>query len=87
MQVYYSRYKNKETGVQCFKRLVVKHMPDGFKVFQQTERGYGQGIIEVPVASIKTYKTEKAAIKAMLAWEPRKYIMTTAEGLMLDGKI
>lgn len=87
MKVYYSRYTNPETGVQCFKRLVVKAVDGGFRVFQETERGYGQGIVEAVVPSIKPYKTEKGAIKAMLAWEPKKYIMTLAEGLMQEGKI
>lgn len=87
MEVYYSRYTNPETGVQCFKRLVVKAVDDGFRVFQETERGYGQGIVEAVVPFIKPYKTEKGAIKAMLNWEPKKYIMTLAEGLMQEGKI
>ena len=87
MEVYYSRYTNPETGVQCFKRLVVKAVDDGFHVFQETKRGYGQGIVEAVVPFIKPYKTEKGAIKAMLNWEPKKYIMTLAEGLMQEGKI
>ena len=87
MEVYYSRYINQETGIQCFKRLVVKAVDGGFRVFQQTERGYGQSIVEAVVPSIKPYKTEKGAIKAMLNWEPKKYIMTLAEGLMQEGKI
>lgn len=87
MKVYYSQYTNPETGVQCFKRLAVKAVDGGFRVFQQTERGYGQGIVEAVVPSIKPYKTEKGAIKAMLNWEPKKYIMTLAEGLMQEGKI
>lgn len=33
MEVYYSRHTNPETGVQCFKRLVVKAVDDGFRVF------------------------------------------------------
>lgn len=33
MEVYYSRYTNPETGVQCFKRLVVKAVDDGFRFF------------------------------------------------------
>lgn len=72
MEVYYSRYTNPETGVQCFKRLVVKAVDDGFRVFQETERGCGQGIVEAVVPSIKPYKTGKGAIKAMLNWEPKK---------------
>lgn len=87
MEVYYSRYTNPETGVQCFKRLVVKAVDDGFRVFQETERGYGRGIVEAVVPFIKPYKTEKGAIKAILNWEPKKYIMTLAEGLMREGKI
>lgn len=87
MKVYYSRYINKETGVQCFKRLVVKSVEGGFRVFQETERGFGQGIVAVPLTSLKVYKTEKGAEKAMLKWEPKKYIMTLAEGLMQEGKI
>lgn len=87
MKVYYSRYVNKETGIQCFKRLVVKPVESGFRVFQETERGFGQGIVAVAIPSLKIYKTEKGAIKAMLAWEPKKYIMTLAEGLMQEGKI
>ena len=58
-----------------------------FFFFQETERGYGQGIVEAVVPFIKPYKTEKGAIKAMLNWEPKKYIMTLAEGLMQEGKI
>lgn len=87
MKVYYSRYTNKETGVLCFKRLVVKPVDNGFRVFQETERGYGEELFVAVVPSLKVYKTEKGAIKAMLAYEPKKYIMTLAEGLMMEGKI
>lgn len=87
MKVYYQRYTNKETGVECFKRLVVKAVDEGFRVFIETERGFGQGVVTVAVASIKPYKTEKGAIKAMLNYEPKKYVMTLAEGLMQEGKI
>lgn len=87
MEVYYSQYTNKETGVKCFKRLIVKPVDGMFRVYQETERGFGEGVVSVLVSSIKPYKTEKGAIKAMLAWEPAKYIMTLAEGLMSEGKI
>jgi hypothetical protein len=87
MKVYYSRYVNKETNVQCFKRLVVKPVDCGFRVFQETERGFGQGIVAVAIPSLKVYKTEKGAQKAMLKYEPKQYLVTLYEGLVLEGRI
>lgn len=87
MKVYYSNYKNTETGLPCFKRLCVKECEEGFRVYMETDRGFGEGSVLSLVSTIKKYKTRSGAIKAMLSWEPKKYIMTVAEGLMQEGKI
>lgn len=89
MFVYYknSQYKNKETNVECFKRLTVKKIGDVFRVVCETERGFGEGVVTAIVGSIKPYKTEKGAIKALANYEPKKYVPTCYESLVLGGYI
>lgn len=87
MEIILSRYLNKDTGVYAFKRLVVKEESGIFRVFQETDRGYGEGVVSAMVSSIKPYKTRKGAEKAMQAWKPATYKMTLVEGLMFEGKI
>lgn len=81
------RYINTETGNTAFKRLVVKEVDGMFRVCQETDRGFGAGVVETFVPSIKPYKTRKGAEKALSNWKPQRYHMTIVEGLMLEGKI
>lgn len=87
MEITISRYLNKDTGVYAFKRLVVKEDGGLFRVFQETDRGFGEGVVSAMVSSIKPYKTRKGAEKAMQSWKPATYRMTLVEGLMAEGKI
>jgi hypothetical protein len=87
MERILNRYINSETGVVCIKRLVVKEVNGLFRVYQETDRGYGEGFVGTPVPSIKPYKTAKGAEKALRVWQPPQYRMTLVEGLMQEGKI
>lgn len=87
MERVIQRYINKETGNIAFKRLVVKQIDGLFRVCQETDRGYGAGITTAILTSIKPYKTQKGAEKALQAWKAPRYRMTVAEGLMQEGKI
>lgn len=81
------RYINKETGNIAFKRLVVKQINGLFRVCQESDYGYGAGITTAVLTSIKPYKTQKGAEKALQQWEAPRYKMTVVEGLMQEGKI
>lgn len=85
--IYTSRYINSETGIECFKRLVVKEIDGLFRVYEETERGWGSPVTSALIASIKPYKTRKGAEKAAINWQPKQYKMTLVEGLMSEGKI
>lgn len=87
MEIILNRYLNKDTGVYAFKRLVVKEDSGFFRVYQETDRGYGQVVVSAMVPSIKPYKTRKGAERAMQSWRPATYKMTLVEGLMAEGKI
>lgn len=87
MEIILNRYLNKDTGIMAFKRLVVKEDKGLFRVFHETDRGYGEGVVSAVVSSIKPYKTHKGAVKAMQSWKPATYKMTLVEGLMAEGKI
>lgn len=87
MEIIIQRYINNETGNTAFKRLVVKEVNGMFRVCQETDRGYGAGVVSAFVPSIKPYKSRKGAEKAMQNWKPQSYRMTVAEGLMQEGKI
>lgn len=87
MERILKRYINQETGAVCIKRLVVKEVNGLFRVYQETDRGYGEGFVGTPVPSIKPYKTQKGAEKALQAWQSPQYRMSLVEGLMQEGKI
>lgn len=87
MERILKKYINKETGVICIRRLVVKNYQGAYRVFCETDRGFGEGFVAALVPSIKAYKTEKGAEKAMVAWVPPSYFMSRLEGLILEGKI
>lgn len=85
---YLSRYKNEETGEWSFKRLIVKPVDGGFRVFYQCDYGNGAGIAECPFTGIpKRYKTERGADNAITRYTPPRYQMSLYEGLVLEGKI
>lgn len=87
MERILNRYINQETGAVCIKRLMVKEVNGLFRVYHETDRGYGEGFVGAAVPSIKPYKTQKGAEKAMQAWQAPQYRMTLVEGLMQEGKI
>lgn len=84
---YLKRYKNEETGNVAFKRLLVKEIDGLFWVVEEIDYGYGAGVSMTKVPSIKSYKTENGAEKALEKWKPARYCMTVVEGLMQEGKI
>lgn len=84
---YLKRYKNEETGNIAFKRLLVKQIDGLFFCVEEVDYGYGAGVSMTKIPSIKPYKTEKGAEKALEKWKPARYRMTVVEGLMQEGRI
>ena len=89
MEVILERYKVKETGLIASKRLLVEQNKDTglFEVVKHIDYGRGAGVQVGKMPTIKPYKTRKGAEKAMMAYQPKQYRMTLAEGLMMEGKI
>ncbi|QQG33457.1 hypothetical protein [Pectobacterium phage PcCB7V] len=87
MEIILERYLVKETGLIASKRLLVVQNESGlFEVVKHIDYGRGAGVA-VAKMPIKPYKTRKGAERAMQKWQPKRYQMTLAEGLMLQGKI
>ena len=87
MERIISRYTNKETGLVAFKKLCVRSIDGMFRVVQVSNYGYGAEDTITPVPSIKPYKTQRGAEKALDGYKPPQYRMTLVEGLMQEGKI
>lgn len=87
MERIISRYTNKKTGLIAFKKLCVRNIGDMFCVVQVSNYGYGAEDTITQVPSIKPYKTQRGAEKALDGYKLPQYRMTLAEGLMQEGKI
>ncbi|MDU7405663.1 MAG: hypothetical protein E7L15_17625 [Citrobacter portucalensis] len=87
MERIISRYTNKETGLVAFKKLCVRSIDGMFRVVHVSNYGYGAEDTITPVPSIKPYKTQRGAEKALDGYKLPQYRMTLIEGLMQEGKI
>lgn len=87
MERIITRYTNKETGLVAFKKLCVRNIDDMYRVVQVSNYGYGAEDTVTQVPSIKPYKTQHGAEKALEAYRLPGYKMTVVEGLMQEGKI
>lgn len=85
---YTEHYKNTETGMIAFKRLVVRKMEDGlFYVVRESDYGNGSGVTVTKMPNIKPYKTESGAEKALEKWQPAKFYESKYEALVRLGYI
>lgn len=87
MERIITRYINKETGLVAFKKLCVRNIDSMYHVVQISNYGYGAEDAIAKVPSIKPYKTQGGAEKALQAYKQPGYKMTLVEGLMQEGKI
>ena len=87
MERIINRYINKETGLVAFKKLCVRSIDGMFRVVQVSNYGYSAEDSVTPVPSIKAYKTQRGAEKALESYRLPRYKMTVVEGLMQEGKI